>query len=114
MGQSLPATSGRQFSGVVTGYVMSYLASCPEGTIDRVSATAGETRSAAELMSSATWSTYDQVRRLLDSTAELLGGPEVLERAGAAFVIGNPEFSALFVSMGSPDALFASIGQMGE
>ena len=36
MGQSLPATSGRQFSGVVTGYVMSYLASCPEGTIARV------------------------------------------------------------------------------
>ncbi len=114
MGQPLHATPGRHFSGVVTGYVMSYLASCPEGTTERVLAAAGETRTAVELRSSATWSTYDQIRRLLVCTAELLGGPEVLERAGAAFVIGNPEFTALVMSMGSPDVLFASIGQMGE
>src|SRR5690242_10896439 len=93
---------------------MAYLASCPEGTMERVWAAAGETRTSVELTSGATWSSYGQVRRLLEATAEILGGPEVLEEAGTAFVVGNPEFVSLVMSFGSPDALFASIDQMGE
>jgi diguanylate cyclase (GGDEF)-like protein len=108
------ASSERDFSGIVTSYVMAYLASCPEGTMDRVLAAAGETRTAVELTSGATWSSYGQVRSLLEATAEILGGPEVLEEAGTAFVVGNPEFVSLVMSFGSPDALFASIDQMGE
>jgi diguanylate cyclase (GGDEF)-like protein len=114
MGTSGAAAADRHFAGVITGYVIAYLESCPAGTLERVFDAAGETRTAADLASSATWSSYDQVRRLLEATAALLGGPSVLEEVGAAFVVGNPEFAALVQSMGSPDALFAALDQMGE
>jgi diguanylate cyclase (GGDEF)-like protein len=114
MGTPPPPVPARDFSGIVTAYAMTFLESCPPGTLERVFAAAGETRTSAELMSSTTWSSYAQVRRLLEATAEELGGRHVLEQVGVVYVMGNPEFVGLVQSLGSPEVLLASMEQMGE
>jgi diguanylate cyclase (GGDEF)-like protein len=106
--------SERDFSGVVTGYLIAFLRAQTADALPRVFALAGDTRAPESLVADTTWSTYAQVRRLLEATASLLGGPEVLVRAGAAFVVSNAEFAALVQSMGGPDTLMANIAQMSE
>jgi diguanylate cyclase (GGDEF)-like protein len=108
------APSERDFSGVITGYLIAFLRAQTGDALSRVFALAGDTRAPESLVADTTWSTYAQVRRLLEATASLLGGPEVLVRAGAAFVVSNAEFAALVQSMGGPDTLMANIAQMSE
>ena len=76
---------------------------------------AGETRSEDELLDNATWSSYDQFRRLLEVTARSFGGNAALQRAaGAGLTDGSQaEMTAMLQSLGSPSALLAMITEAG-
>src|SRR5690606_25209796 len=60
----------RHFSGVITNYLVNILkAGLGDAGLDRVRAKAGESRSFEELTDDSTWSSYTQVRKLLEAAA---------------------------------------------
>jgi diguanylate cyclase (GGDEF)-like protein len=104
--------SDRDFSGVVTQFLISYLQSDASGeTLERVLLSAGETRSVAELSEASTWSTYTQLRRLLEATGNELGGPATLSVVGqhALDSIQSPELLESLSALGSPTAVYAAL-----
>jgi diguanylate cyclase (GGDEF)-like protein len=110
-------SSGRDVSGLALGYLFSYLQSCePEGTLEAVLRGAGETRPLASLRSGTTWSSYEQFRRMLESTAKVLGGPQTLALVGRHVfdVIQSPALSESLAAMGSPAAVFWSLPPLME
>lgn len=76
-----------------------------EDGVEAVIAEAGDERSAAVLRDDATWSTYDQFRRLLEAAARHLGSPDELLGIGDMPSVApgsRPEVTALLQSYGSP------------
>ncbi len=79
------AEAGRQFSGMYTWMLVRFLrARTTPDEIEASSATPGEVRSADELFDLATWSSYDQFRRLLEVTEASVRTPTSLARAPRA------------------------------
>jgi diguanylate cyclase (GGDEF)-like protein len=110
-------TSGRDFSGIFTQYVVDYLNACaPEGTLERVLRSAGEVRSADMLSDASTWSSYAQLRKLLEATGEALGGPGSLRVVGQHTFdsIRSPELSEAMLALGSPAAVFSTLSGVNE
>lgn len=103
----------RHFAGSMTKYLVDHLRQrCPSGSLEEVLGRAGEHRSAEELADESSWSSYQQLRALLEATADVLGGPHQLSTiaVGAMESISSPEFTAALQDLGSPSVLYASIG----
>ena len=73
-----------------------------------VLAAAGEVRTQAELGTDS-WSTYAQLRRLIEATASALGGVGTLRDVGGTVLDASSSFDFLAVvqALGSPGALRA-------
>jgi diguanylate cyclase (GGDEF)-like protein len=104
----------RDFSGVLTQYVVGYLQTCePEGTLEQVLRSADETRTAIALSDANMWSSYAQVRRLLEATGEVLGGSSALTAVGKHVNENgssqSPEIAEALTALGSPAAVFAAL-----
>ena len=107
---------GLHFAGVNTRLLLRYLREQEApGAVERVLREAGETRSEDELTDNATWSSYDQFRRLLEVTAATFGGTATLERAaGGGLTDGSQaEMTAMLQSLETPSALLAMITEAG-
>jgi diguanylate cyclase (GGDEF)-like protein len=105
-------SSGRDVSGFVLQYLFSYLETCePEGTLEDVLRGANETRSFASLRTGTTWSSYAQFRRLLESTATVLGGPPTLSLVSLHVfdLIQSPAMAESLAAEDSPAAVFTSL-----
>ena len=103
---------GCHFAGVNTYLLIRYLrANTSPEAIDQLLTDAEETRTADELFDLATWSSYDQVRRLLETTATNFDGTETLRLAAGSGLDdpSMPEMTNLLQSLGSPEALLAMI-----
>jgi hypothetical protein len=103
------ALSARDFSGVLTQFVVGYLLEqMPLGTLDAVLRPAGETRDGAELSDLNTWSSYAQYRRLLEATGAVLGGPDTLATVGRHTFdsLRVPEWTETLRALGSPAAVY--------
>jgi diguanylate cyclase (GGDEF)-like protein len=107
---------GLHFAGVNTRLLVRYLREQEgPGTVERVLREAGETRTESELVDNATWSSYDQFRRLLEVTAALLDGNATLEHAaGGGLTDGSQaEMTAMLQSLGNPGALIGMVCDAG-
>lgn len=83
--------------------------------VAEVLAAAGEARSAADLEQDGTWSSYDQLRRLLEAASARLGGPEALgptSPSDADMVIIST--TATLQSLGSPNSMLSSLAASGS
>ena len=77
------AMSQAHFSGINTRLIVEYLLDkMAPGTLEAVLEAAGETRPLDVLCDDASWSSYDQMRRLLEATGVALGGPRSLVPVG--------------------------------
>jgi diguanylate cyclase (GGDEF)-like protein len=102
----------RDFGGIMTQYVIGYLQRhAVKGTVEAVLRLAGETRDAATLSDSNTWSSYAQYRRLLEAAGELLGGPDAMAVAGSHTFdsLRSPELTESLRALGSPSAVYESM-----
>jgi len=109
--------AGRHFAGSMTLYVVRYVeAHGGRDALDEVLKRAGETRSLDVLADEASWSSYPQLRRILEATAEVMGGREHLFAASAeAFgLMSMPSATEMLQALGSPSALYANLGQTPE
>jgi diguanylate cyclase (GGDEF)-like protein len=102
----------RHFSGLATRLLIDYATTRlgPE-RVETVLREAGEARSVEQLLDGSTWSSYDQFRRLLETTASALGGLGELEKIGAQSVTPSEsaaETEEALHALGSPDAVYAS------
>ncbi len=106
---------GLHFAGVNTRLLLRYLREV-EGAdaVQQVLSESGETRTEDELLDNATWSSYDQFRRLLETTARCCG-TAALERASSAGMTdgSQAEMTAMLQSLGSPTALLEMIAEAG-
>src|SRR6185503_13915631 len=103
------------FAGVNTWMLMRYLRdhAGPDVTA-RVLAEAEETRTEEELFDLATWSSYDQFRRLLEATAANCGTAALTSAASGGLTDPSmPEMTAMLQSLGSPEALFRTVAESG-
>ncbi|MGI8791732.1 MAG: EAL domain-containing protein [Acidimicrobiales bacterium] len=84
-----------------------------EDAVAAVMLAAGETRSLAEVEDSNGWSSFEQTKRLLEATAEVLGDPRAAERVGTVTASADmtSEVVALLRSLGSPGELVRHINQ---
>ena len=99
----------RDFGGILTQYVVGYLQrETPEGSLARVLAMAGETRSVAVLSDATTRSTYGEYRRLLEAASHELGGPDALTGVGAHVFdsVQSPDLSDSMTALGSVEAIY--------
>ena len=109
----------RHFGGTLTRMVVEYFSKIGgQDAVEELLVLAGETRDIAILCDDASWSSYNQFRRLLEAAGELLGGADQLDVIGrtAALAAGSsPETIEALQDLGSPGALFATIdaGQSG-
>jgi diguanylate cyclase (GGDEF)-like protein len=80
-----------------------------------VLAAAGEVRTQAELGTDS-WSTYAQLRRLIEATASALGGVGTLRDVGGTVLDASSSFDFLAVvqALGSPGALLANVGAAAQ
>ena len=107
---------GLHFAGVNTRLLVRYLREHEApGAAAAVLREAGDTRSEDELLDNATWSSYDQFRRLLEVTARHSAATPTLERAaGGGLTDGSQaEMTAMLQSLGTPSALLAMITEAG-
>jgi diguanylate cyclase (GGDEF)-like protein len=107
---------GLHFAGVNTRLLLRYLREQESpGAVERVLRDAGETRTEEELVDNATWSSYDQFRRLLEVTANAYGGITTLQRAASGGLTdgSQAEMTAMLQSLGTPSALLAMLSEAG-
>jgi diguanylate cyclase (GGDEF)-like protein len=104
----------QHFSGTNTRMLVEFLRDrTAAGTLERVLAAAGDRREVGVLVDDGSWSSYGQWRRLLEATAEVLGGADQLDRVSgdAPLDAGAPEFTEMLQALGGPGAIFAQIAQ---
>jgi diguanylate cyclase (GGDEF)-like protein len=106
---------GLHFAGVNTWMLMRYLrAHAGAEVVAQVLADAGETRTEEDLLDLATWSSYDQFRRLLEATAAICGTATLTSASsGGLSDPSMPEMTAMLQSLGSPEALLEMTTQSG-
>jgi diguanylate cyclase (GGDEF)-like protein len=105
----------REFSGTFARMALSRVAEvCGSAAIVDVLRDAGEARTVEEITEDGNWSSYDQLRSLLEAAGRQLGGPERLFEAGAEVDLGgnsSPESTDLYQSLGGPGTIYATLGQ---
>jgi diguanylate cyclase (GGDEF)-like protein len=102
-------SAGQDFSGLIMHLVIRYIQTCmPQGTLEQILRSAGETRDVATLNDAGTWNSYSQFRRLLEATGEAMGGPAALSVIGrhALDSIHSPDLAESLVELGSPAAVY--------
>src|SRR5260221_4335023 len=106
---------GLHFAGVNTWMLIRYLRDQAEpGAATRVLAEAEETRTEDELFDIATWSSYEQFRRLLEATASNCGTASLTSASSGGLTDPTmPEMTAMLQSLGSPEALFQMVSESG-
>ena len=106
---------GLHFAGVNTWMLIRYLRDHAEpGATARVLAEAEETRTEDELFDIATWSSYEQFRRLLEATASNCGAAALTSASSGGLTDPTmPEMTAMLQSLGSPEALFQMVSESG-
>jgi diguanylate cyclase (GGDEF)-like protein len=107
---------GRDFSGSYVGLLIAYLRDkTPAGKLEEILAAAGETRPVEQIVDPSVWSSYWQLRRLLEATSRVLG-PGALEVAGrqAGDVSDFPGAADMIRSFGSPGAAMAELGKLNS
>ncbi len=103
----------RHFAGVTTHYLLAFLRSrLSPDALAEVLREAGETRTVEELSDDASWSSYDQMRRLLEAGATAVGGSQMLRRVGTSVTVAMPEFTAMLHSLDAPDVLFDGLEEL--
>ncbi len=106
------------FSGLNTRLIVEYLRDeMPPGTLDSVLGAAGETRSMDVLLDDASWSSYGQVRSLLEAAGVVMGGPRSLAPIGRdANMLSDsaPEVLESVRALGSTAALYAASAEGGD
>jgi diguanylate cyclase (GGDEF)-like protein len=110
-------SSARDFSGVLTRYLVSYLENCASpGTLERVFARAGETRPGAAVADASSWSSYAQYRSLLEATGAELDGLTTLSAIGQHVydVILSPEMAEAMSALGTPGAVYAALPGLSD
>jgi diguanylate cyclase (GGDEF)-like protein len=109
------AEEGRQFSGMYTWMLIRFLrAHATPDEIEQLLQEAGETRSAEVLFDIATWSSYDQFRRLIEVTEAKFGSDALREASSTGLSeTSMPEMTNMLQSLGSPDALLEMISESG-
>ena len=60
-------------------------------------------------MDDTSWSSYPQMRRLLEASAEALGGSAELRRVAGSLTVAMPDFADMITSLGSPSVLFEGL-----
>jgi diguanylate cyclase (GGDEF)-like protein len=108
--------AGCHFAGVHTRLLVRYLRKHADPVaIDELLHAAGDTRSPDQLFDLATWSSYNELRRLLEATATKFGGTDVLRQASGAGLDdpSMPEMTSMLQSLGSPEALISMIAESG-
>ena len=97
----------RHFNGLNTRMVVQYLMSRqPAGTLERVLERAGEVRPVSQLLDDASWSSYDQFRRLLEATEAEVGREELPRIAPSVGTEADPaESVAPIQELGDPAAV---------
>lgn len=107
--------TGRDFGGICTRLLLEFLEwRVGSRGLEEVLADAGEERPATVLRDDATWSSYDQLRSLLEAASRRLGSPEELIHVGELPSIGagsRPEITALLQTYGSPLEMALAVGQ---
>jgi len=107
--------SQAHFSGFNTRFVVEYLGNrTPPGTLATVLHAAGETRPIEVLLDDASWSSYDQMRRLLEATGVALGGPRTLKPIPLHARMQSesvPEIHNAALAAGSPALLYAEVAR---
>ena len=100
----------------MTKYVVDYFRTHRPGALDLVLARAEESRGADALADEATWSSYDQLRRLLVAASDVLGGAGRLNEFGpsAMQTISAPDLTSSLQDLGSPSLLYSSIGSAAD
>lgn len=104
--------SDRDFSGILTNRLLTFLQSDYAGVaLDEVLRSAGETRAVSTLIDHDTWSSYAQVRQLLEAAATSLGGSTKLSQVGAHAFASTDESdsSRSLIGLDSPFAIYAAL-----
>jgi diguanylate cyclase (GGDEF)-like protein len=107
---------GLHFAGVNTWMLIRYLRDqAGPDVIAQILADAEETRTEEELFDIATWSSYEQFRRLLIATAAHCGGTAALTAASSGGLTdpSMPDMTAMLQSLGSPEALLRMVSESG-
>lgn len=102
----------RHFAGSMTKYLVDYFrAHGRPGALEHVLTRAGESRGVDALVDESRWSSYGQLRALLEAAAQELGGASHLTVVAACAMesVSSPEFTAALQDLGSPTVLYASI-----
>jgi diguanylate cyclase (GGDEF)-like protein len=102
----------RHYAGSMTKYLVDYFRGHGRpGALEQVLVQAGETRGAAALADESSWSSYAELRALLEAAATELGGVSHLTVVAASAMesVSMPEFTAALQDLGSPTALYACI-----
>jgi diguanylate cyclase (GGDEF)-like protein len=108
------APGGLHFAGVNTWLLARHLRELGDDALARVLREAGDPRTEAELFDLATWSSYEQFRNLLETTARLFGAEELTRAAAGGLVDPSmPEMTSMLQSLGSPEALLRMITEAG-
>jgi diguanylate cyclase (GGDEF)-like protein len=102
--------SNRHFAGVTTHYLLAFLQTrLSTDAVAEVLGRAGETRPVDELMDDTSWSSYAQMRRLLEVSADALGGSAELRRVATSLTVAMPDFADMLTALGSPAVLFEGL-----
>ncbi len=98
--------SGRHFSGMHTRMLLSYVAErLGDSGVAQLLEKAGETRPVEELLDDTSWSSYGQLRPLLEAAAALLAGIGGLRGIAEVSSFGSstaPQIGSTLQSLGSP------------
>jgi len=107
-------TAGLHFAGLNTWLLARHLRELAPDALARVLREADDLRSEDEMFDLATWSSYAQFRRLLETTARLFGAAELTRAAGGGLADPTmPEMTSMLQSLGSPEALLAMLTESG-
>jgi diguanylate cyclase (GGDEF)-like protein len=111
------AASGRHFAGTMTRLLVEHVQDrLGDDGVGALREAAGDERPFAELVDDTAWSTYHQLRSLLEAASRLLADVGGLEGvAETARIIGGttPELAATVQSFGSPMAMSLAVGAGG-
>ncbi len=102
---------GEHFTGTITEMLFRYLRHLDPALIDVLLSRSGETRSVEELTDHGTWSSYAQVRKLLEAAQPMLEGHGGLQRVALNSIedIEQPASAVMMQDAGSLAAMFRDI-----
>lgn len=116
MANTTGADGNRHFSGVYVRMVVQFLQETHGSDVLRtILDRAGETRSLETLFDDSAWASYEQIRRLFEATASVLGDSESLIHAAASTAVGSgssAEIAQALQDLGSPDSLLETAVSM--